>query len=433
MIKDKIKLDIDKIFESEKVKEKIHDFIQNNKNKKVYFYGTGKLAEKLIEKFDFSDINLLGFIDANKQRTSEKIKNYKIYHISEINNLNPEIIALTIQNKKTALLNIKFLKEFSNASIIHDLFDESVPDMNFEDSDSIDENILNSPFLQEKINNLAEKYIGKNIYLYGTNNSAKKFVDKIDLSKLSVVGFVDADPQKIGNKIGNYEVFSIEKFKEKTPDIIMSVENTSHNDLFNINFERQTGEVLDKIDNLHKQRYYFTSYYLKTCGKELNHKIKIADVGCGIGYGSYILANELDASIDKINSFDISETALNFAREHYSHSKISFHQQNCKFSELSKTELFKDSKYDLITCFEFLEHIDLEESKKLLEFLLLKSDILITSFPIDNLSLFHKIKFSREEIENYYEEAVWNCTINKKITSRFIQNEKYYLFVIESY
>jgi len=424
--------DIDKILESQYVKDQICAFIQNNKNKKVYFYGTGKLAEKLTEKFDFSSINLLGFIDANKARASEKIKGYNIYHISEISKLNPEVIALTLQNKKTVFPNIKLLKNFFNANIVHDLFDDSALDMDFEEQDSIVEEVLNSPFFQEKINYLAEKYKGKNIYLYGTNNLAKKFIDKINLSNFAIVGFVDTDPQKIGSKMGSYEVFSLEKFEEIMPDIVLSVENIKDNDLFNINFERQTGESLEKIDNLHKQRYYFVSYYMKTLEKEFPQKIKIADVGCGIGYGSYILANELQERINAINSFDISETALNFAREHYSNNKISFHQQNCKADELSKTEFFKDSKYDLITCFEFLEHVEIEESKKLLDFLLLKSDILISSFPIDNKSPYHQIIFSKKEVEKYYEEVIENCPVKKKITNRFIQQERYYIFVIEN-
>lgn len=430
MIKDKvIQSDVDRILDSKMVQEKINAFIRDNKGKRVFFYGAGRLAKKLMDKFNFSLLDIGGFIDANKAKTAETINGHRIYHTGDIADIKPEVIAVTVQNKLSVLLYAKFLKDFSGTQIVHDLFDESEFG---EGEGSFDESLLDSPFFQEKIDFMAEKYKGKNVYLYGSGDIARKFVEKTNLSGFSIVGFVDADPQKVGTKTGNYEVFSIDKFREVPPDIILPVEDTEGNDLFKLDIERQTGKTLDKIEHLHKQRYSFVSYYLQTCGKEFTHKLKIADVGCGAGYGSYIMANSIGENLDKIDSFDISDAALSFARQHYSNDKITFRKQNCTAEELSQAGLFKDSKYDVITCFEFLEHLDIDESQKLLSLLLEKSDILITSFPIDNTSPYHQIMFSTEEIETYYNEGIRNCPVKKKISARFIQQEKFYVFVIEN-
>lgn len=118
----------DELLSSERVREKINNFIQDNKGKRVFFYGAGKLAEKMIEKFDFSSLNIAGFIDGDKTKTVLKLKGYNIYHISDIKNFCPEIIAIAILNKHSILSNIKFLRGSSSAEIVHDLFDESAFD-----------------------------------------------------------------------------------------------------------------------------------------------------------------------------------------------------------------------------------------------------------------------------------------------------------------
>lgn len=57
---------------------------------------------------------------------------------------------------------------------------------------------------------------------------------------------------------------------------------------------------------LHLERYHFA-------GKNLipGH---IADVACGAGYGSYLLATQYKNGIDKITAIDNSRTAIEYAK-----------------------------------------------------------------------------------------------------------------------
>lgn len=186
------------------------------------------------------------------------------------------------------------------------------------------------------------------------------------------------------------------------------------------------GTTLEDIDILHKERYGLASNYIIQSRKLIG---RIADVGCGVGYGSYIISQYLNILMRSysIHSFDISKEAIDIANSCYSDKNVTYNQVDCRVDSLSKIPEF-ENKFDAIVCFEFLEHLDLDESKKLLDFLLSKSDVLISSFPIDNDSSFHKIKFNKKEIDNYYEEAATRHS--KKILNKIIQDRKYYIFII---
>ena len=65
---------------------------------------------------------------------------------------------------------------------------------------------------------------------------------------------------------------------------------------------------------LHLQRYHFA-------GRHLLPGI-VADVACGAGYGSYLLATEYGKNIDRIIAIDNSQEAIDYCKNFYSHSKI---------------------------------------------------------------------------------------------------------------
>jgi 2-polyprenyl-3-methyl-5-hydroxy-6-metoxy-1,4-benzoquinol methylase len=71
------------------------------------------------------------------------------------------------------------------------------------------------------------------------------------------------------------------------------------------------------------------------------------DVGCGVGYGSRWLA---DAGAASVRAIDIAEDAINHARGHYFHEAVSFEVQ-------SATDFSFPDQYDLVTCFELIEHV----------------------------------------------------------------------------
>lgn len=180
--------------------------------------------------------------------------------------------------------------------------------------------------------------------------------------------------------------------------------------------ERQVGKTLDEIDKLHIERYQIAlreiKHYFSNCNS-------ILDIGCGIGYGSYILS-ELESNI---TSYDISEEAINFAKTYYNKDNVNYSVVDC-----SNVSFIKDN-YDTIVSFEFLEHIHYYRAKEILKEMIEKSSLCITSIPINNESPFHKFILNEKEIEEFYYGIV-NMIPNKKILKTSIQDNKYYICII---
>jgi len=181
--------------------------------------------------------------------------------------------------------------------------------------------------------------------------------------------------------------------------------------------ERQVSKTLDGVEQKHLERYSFARNKIKELLPKNN--LKIADIGCGIGYGSFILS-ELNYFI---NSYDISEEAICFANKYYKRDNINYFTNDCSNPD------FLTEHYDAIVSFEFLEHIDIDLSKKILNKIIEKSDLAIISVPINKPSLFHKFALNKEEIKQYYEEALQNFP-NKCIIEEWIQGNIFYIIVI---
>lgn len=89
----------------------------------------------------------------------------------------------------------------------------------------------------------------------------------------------------------------------------------------------------------HLQRYWWVSKSLQG--------LRVLDVGCGTGYGSYYLATH---GARDVIGIDISREAINFAIKHWS-------AQNLRFVVLDATNLENIEKFDSIVSFEVIEHI----------------------------------------------------------------------------
>lgn len=105
---------------------------------------------------------------------------------------------------------------------------------------------------------------------------------------------------------------------------------------------RQKGMTLKDIELSHKIRYQLASKKIKTDDIVL-------DACCGIGYGSFIMANDSDCIA--IDAFDIDKQAIVDARNNYSHPKISYH-----ITDLQRADLPRE-RYDFVTFFEAVEHL----------------------------------------------------------------------------
>ena len=111
--------------------------------------------------------------------------------------------------------------------------------------------------------------------------------------------------------------------------------------------ERQTAKTLAEIRKDHLLRYELASNFLE---KEFNqNKTYGADIFCGNGYGSYVVASKLKNT--KILSIDASKEAIELANNYYKiENRIKFIDKFFPF------ELEKD-KYDYVISFESIEHI----------------------------------------------------------------------------
>ncbi|MGQ9603134.1 MAG: methyltransferase domain-containing protein [bacterium] len=111
---------------------------------------------------------------------------------------------------------------------------------------------------------------------------------------------------------------------------------------------------LDKIYVEHMSRYLYAS--------AVAYGRRVLDLGCGCGYGSHFLVMQ---GALRVIGVDRDPEAIDFARRNYKHPLLSFEVMDVRNLNLTPS-------FDLITCFELIEHIDepekvLDSAKTLLE------------------------------------------------------------------
>lgn len=99
------------------------------------------------------------------------------------------------------------------------------------------------------------------------------------------------------------------------------------------------GKVDTRIEDDHIERYKFTVQF----GKGQT----ILDIACGVGYGSFLLSKGGAVRVDGV---DISEKVIEYARSNY-------HAENLFFQTGDICEYKSNIKYDLIVCYETIEHV----------------------------------------------------------------------------
>ena len=156
--------------------------------------------------------------------------------------------------------------------------------------------------------------------------------------------------------------------------------------------ERQVATDLRNIRPDHLNRYEFASTILA----ELRPS-RVLDCACGIGYGTRLLSDSLDAHV---TGADIDSAAINFAKEHYGKDLIEF--VNCD----ARTLPLKPSSVDAVVSFETIEHVDFDEAL-LQQFhtILRPGGTLICSTPNESVMPFDKQKF-RFHIKHYTNEEL---------------------------
>lgn len=145
--------------------------------------------------------------------------------------------------------------------------------------------------------------------------------------------------------------------------------------------ERQAAPTLEGIRADHRARYRFACGYVGSSGRVL-------DIACGVGYGSYIIAAETLCTY--VIAMDKSKDAINYAREHYDHPKVSYRliEENDGLRDYVFMEQF-----DTICCFETIEHIpEADIMLKRLYNLLQPSGWFICSVPNEEQNPFNKAR-----------------------------------------
>jgi cyclopropane fatty-acyl-phospholipid synthase-like methyltransferase len=99
------------------------------------------------------------------------------------------------------------------------------------------------------------------------------------------------------------------------------------------------GRTESRIARDHLARYEFASLHVS--GK------RVLDIACGVGYGSAMLSDSGAAMVDGV---DISADAIDHAARRYGRRNVRFHE-----SEIAAYR--SDEPYDVIVCFETIEHV----------------------------------------------------------------------------
>jgi len=168
----------------------------------------------------------------------------------------------------------------------------------------------------------------------------------------------------------------------------------------------------------HFKRFTQAKKYLKTVDT-----VSILDIGCNSGTFTKQIYNVFPKS--KIFGIDVSKKAIAYAKQKY--TSINF--QVAKAEELP----FKSNTFDLVTCFEVLEHVD--EPKRIIKEIkrvLTKNGNIILIVPTENL-LFkmiwglwtkfgpgrvwkhtHVQKFTKKKLDNLLKKS--GCNIVKRKT-----------------
>jgi len=130
----------------------------------------------------------------------------------------------------------------------------------------------------------------------------------------------------------------------------------------------------------------------------------VLDIACGTGYGSYILRG---AGAKKVVGMDTSIETIEFAKNKYQSRELEFKVGNILYID------FPESSFEVITCFETIEHVQnqnkaLEELKRVLK----PDGLLIISSPNRKLTspckslheqpdnLFHTIEYTANEFNS---------------------------------
>lgn len=156
--------------------------------------------------------------------------------------------------------------------------------------------------------------------------------------------------------------------------------------------ERQVAPTLDGIRRDHRARYEWAASLIEP-GET------VIDIGCGVGYGAFILAGKAAGVV----ALDRDEAAIRYAEQHYKAPNIGYRVRD--FSQFPVSM----NPYTTAVCFELIEHI--EDPITLLSDL--NAERLIASVPNEHVFpwhagiKFHHRHYTPENFEHLLNAAGW--------------------------
>ncbi|KJK25726.1 hypothetical protein UB46_03475 [Burkholderiaceae bacterium 16] len=147
----------------------------------------------------------------------------------------------------------------------------------------------------------------------------------------------------------------------------------------------------EKMYQEHVARYMFAAQWVQ--GR------RVLDVGCGVGYGSRWLAQNGASSV---RAFDLSADAVNHAKKFYAHEAVTY-------EVASAADFDFGERFDVVTCFELIEHVDAQrEVIRCIRRALKDDGVLIISTPRareQKRTHFHTREFSEQEFRALLEDS----------------------------
>lgn len=176
--------------------------------------------------------------------------------------------------------------------------------------------------------------------------------------------------------------------------------------------EREIGTKLEDFSNDHINRYNFAKYFVKASDVVL-------DAACGVGYGSYLLAERAL----RVDAIDYDDEAVKYAKEHWQTDNIRYIRGDL----LDENAYPKGQRYHVIVSFETIEHLkDDNVFLKLISERLLTNGIFFVSAPNANIlkvedNPWHERHYTPEEFcslsskyfRYVYEFTQINCGVRK--------------------
>lgn len=142
---------------------------------------------------------------------------------------------------------------------------------------------------------------------------------------------------------------------------------------------------------------WFNYLLLETLKKAKGRSIKtVADVGCGVGHKTLTLKKAFPKA--DVTGFDFSESAIKAAKKAYG-------PEGVNYSQADITKKGYNKRYDLISAFDVLEHIDKweEMTDKLIA---VNNRYMVLSFPVGRMrpyekNIGHFRNFQRNQMEDF--------------------------------